>query len=346
MDSNKKDEQKADGEALDADVDALEDGGGAGGQTSEVPKAGSAADGTVDTTGGRAAGPADGAGAPKPKGVRRLMPRVSIYLLMMIVLLFVAVVIVMITYLTSKKTQPIASIPSQNLSASALEQLANGGVSVGNSNEILNIQSSAVFANKVLLRQDLEVAGNLQIGKALSLNDINVAGTAQVGDLQASKDLSVAGNSAVQGSATVGKSLQVGGGASFGGPVTAPQITASSLQLNGDLVLTHHLNTGGAAPGRSNGSALGGGGTSSVSGNDTSGAITINTGGGPSAGCLINVSFTSRFNGTPHVLITPVGSAAGGTSYYVNRSNTGFSVCVASPPPANTSFGYDYWVVN
>jgi hypothetical protein len=339
MDANKKDEQTAD------DVDALE-GDAAAEPTSEVSQA-AGADGTVDTTGGKAADTAAAAAdVPKPKGLRHLMPRVSIYLLMMIGLLFVAVVIVMITYLTSKKAEPVASIPSQNLSTSTLEQLANGGVSVGNANEILNVQSSAVFANKVLLRQDLEVAGNLQIGKALSLNDLNVSGTAQVATLQASKDLSVAGNSAVQGSATIGKSLQVVGGASFGGPVTAPQITASGLQLNGDLVLTHHITTGGATPGRSNGSALGGGGTSSVSGNDTSGTVTINTGSGPPAGCLINVTFASHFGNTPHVLITPVGSAAGGTSYYVNRSTTGFSVCVASPPPANTSFGYDYWVVN
>lgn len=343
MDANKKEEQKAEDEAQDADVDALEADTG-GGQTAEVSQTESA-DGTVDTTGGKAPSSA-GADVPAPKGVRRLVPRTSIYLVMMVALIFIAAVIVMLTYLTSKKAQPVASIPSQNLSDSTLEQLANGGVTVGNSSEVLNVQSSAVFANKALFRQDLEVAGNLQIGKTLSLNDLNVAGTAQFSELQASKDLSVAGNSAIQGSETVGKSLQVGGGGSFGGPVTAPQITTTSLQLNGDLTLTHHISTGGATPGRSNGSALGSGGTSSVSGNDTSGTVTINTGGGPAAGCLINVTFSSHFGSTPHVLLTPVGSAAGGTSYYVSRSTTGFSVCVATPPPANTSFGYDYWVVN
>lgn len=329
------------------DPDALEGSAGASDQSTAADTAPADGDSsTVDTTAGHD-GPVQPVDSPvKPKGLRRLTSRVSIYLILMIGLLVIAVIVVVITYLTSKRTQPIASIPSQSLSESTLSQLASGGVTVGGSNEILNVQSSAVFANKVLLRQDLEVAGNLQIGKTLSLNDLNVAGTAQFSQIQASKDLSVAGNTAIQGTATVGKGLQVSGNGSFSGGLTAPQVTTSALQLNGDLSLTHHIITGGATPNRSNGSALGSGGTSSVSGNDTSGSITINTGSGPAAGCLINVNFATRFNGTPRVIITPVGSAAGGTSYYVNRSATGFSVCVSTPPPATTSFGYDYWVVN
>jgi cytoskeletal protein CcmA (bactofilin family) len=338
MDSNKKDNS-----APDADVDALEQTT----ETTEQTGASGSDNGVVDATEGKgAAAGADEGKGPKPKGVKKLTSRVSIYLLLMIGLLIIAVLIVIATYLTSKKTQPLATVPSQNLSESTLEQLAGGGVTVGNSSEILNVQSSAVFANKVLLRQDLEVAGNLQIGKSLSLNDLNVAGNAQVGQLQTSKDLAVAGNTAIQGTTTIGKSLQVSGSGSFSGPVTTPQLTTSSLQISGDLTLNHHLATGGATPNRSNGSALGSGGTSSVSGSDTSGSITINTGGSPAAGCLITVNFTARFSDTPHVLITPVGSAAGGTSYYVNRSATSFSVCVAAPAPAGTSFGFDYWVVD
>jgi hypothetical protein len=336
MDSNKTEPEDQNSETLEA----VETTGQAAADSTN-------ADGsTVDTTGGKSAASPGAARAQKPKGLRRLTARVSIYLLLMIGLLIIAVLVVVATYLTSKNTQPIASIPSQNLSESTLAQLANGGIAVGSAGEILNVQSSAVFANKVLLRQDLEVAGNLQIGKALSLNDLNVAGTAQFSQIQASKDLSVAGNTAIQGTATIGKSLQVSGPGNFSGAVTAPQVTTSGLQLDGDLVITHHITVGGATPARTNGPALGGGGTSSVSGGDTSGSITINTGSGPAAGCLITLNFAARFSATPHVLITPVGAAAGGSSYYVNRSATSFSVCVATPAPANTTFGFDYWVVN
>lgn len=345
MDSDKNQVKDNNSESLDADVDSLE-APGSPAQAPDAPEAGGQTDsGTVDTTEGHAANslPSD---LREAKGLRRLTSRVNVYLLGMVGLLFVAVLIVVATYLTSKKAQPLASIPGQSLSSGALSQLASGGVSVGSPDEILNIQSSSVFANKVLMRQDLEVAGNLQIGKTLSLNDLVVGGTAQVSQLQASKDLSVAGNTAIQGSATIGKGLQVSGGGNFSGAVTAPQITTSNLQLNGDLVLTHHVSAGGAVPGRSNGPALGGGGTASISGSDTAGSITINTGSGPAAGCLISVSFAAKFNNTPHILITPVGAAAGGTSYYVNRSSTGFSVCVATPPAANATFGYDYLAID
>src|SRR4029077_15019876 len=104
----------------------------------------------------------------------------------------------------------------------------------------------------------------------------------------------------------VAKSLQVNSSGSFSGPLSAPQITTNSLQLNGDLVLTHHISAGGATPSRSNGTALGSGGTSSVSGSDTSGSITINTGSGPGPGCLISVNFAANVNSTAQVSISPV----------------------------------------
>jgi hypothetical protein len=88
--------------------------------------------------------------------------------------------------------------------------------------------------------------------------------------------------------------------------------------------------------------AVGGGGTASLSGSDTSGSVTINTGGSPPAGCFATVTFSKVFASTPHVVLTPVGSAAAGLQYYVTRSTTGFAVCTASAAPAGQSFGFDY----
>jgi cytoskeletal protein CcmA (bactofilin family) len=265
---------------------------------------------------------------------------------MFILVVVVGVTIVVVAYLDSKHGSGTSSISSQSLSQSTFSKLANSDSTVGNSGQVLTIQSSAIFAGKVLVRQDLEVAGNLQIGGTLALNDLSVAGTAQFSQVQINKNLSVAGNTSLQGAVTVAKSLQVSGSGSFSGPLSAPQLTTSSLQLNGDLTLTHHITAGGATPGRTNGGALGSGGTSSVSGSDTAGSITINTGGSPSAGCFLTVNFTAKYNSTPRVLVTPVGSSAGGLAYYVDRTAAGFSVCDATPPPAGASFGFDYFVVD
>jgi hypothetical protein len=146
----------------------------------------------------------------------------------------------------------------------------------------------------------------------------------------------------LQGGLTVQKNLAVNGDATINGSLAASKITTDSLQMAGDLKLTHHISAGGSTPVRSNGSALGGGGTASVSGSDTAGSITINTGNSPSAGCYITVSFSSRFNATPHIVITPVGSSAANLNYYINRSTSSFSVCSTNAASAHRTFGFDY----
>jgi cytoskeletal protein CcmA (bactofilin family) len=282
----------------------------------------------------------------KPNGLARLAKRVNIYLMFFIMIVLAAGIIVVAAYVDSKNNGGPSTVSSQNLSSGTLQQLADNDTTVGDSSQVLNVKSSTVFAGKVLVRQDLEVAGNLQIGGTLGLNNLAVTGTAQFGQVQINKNLAVAGTTSLQGAVTIAKSLQVNGGGTFSGPLSAPQITTGSLQLSGDLALTHHITAGGATPGRTNGGALGSGGTSSVSGSDTSGSITINTGGGPAAGCFLTVTFTAKYAATPHVILTPVGAAAGGLSYYVNRTSSSFSVCDAAAPPAGASFGFDYFVVD
>jgi cytoskeletal protein CcmA (bactofilin family) len=297
-------------------------------------------------TGSPAAPPEAATPRPPKRRFRQLRQRFNIYLLFFGLVVIVAGAIIVIAYLQNRQTGQNNHIQTQSLSQSVLQQLANSDATVGSNQTVLNVQSSAVFAGQVLVRQGLQVAGNLQIGGTVALNNITVSGTGQFSQASVSQNLSVTGNTAIQGAATIGKSLQVGGGGNFGGTLTAPQVATSSLQLNGDLVLTHHITTSGGTPERSNGSALGGGGTVSVSGDDTAGSISVNTGGSPAAGCFVTVTFTSAFSSTPHVLVTPIGSAAGGLSYYVNRSATSFSICDATTPPASSSFGFDYFVLD
>jgi len=141
---------------------------------------------------------------------------------------------------------------------------------------------------------------------------------------------------------TTQKGITSNGGATFGGPVSAPQITVQSLQLNGDLQIVRHIDAGGATPGKTDGTALGNGGTVSVGGTDTAGTVTINTGGSPAVGCFVSVNFSNKFSATPHVVVTPIGSSAAGLSYYVTRTTSSFSLCTTNPAPAGQTFSFDY----
>jgi cytoskeletal protein CcmA (bactofilin family) len=276
--------------------------------------------------------------------MQRLIKKVNIYLLLFVFLLAIAGGIILITFLNSKK-QEKNTIQTQSLSQDTLKQLATSDVTVGQPKQILSVQSNAVFAGKVLVRDSLEVAGAIQVGGSLSVPGITVSGNSIFEQLQVNKGLNVAGDTSIQGQLAVQKGLSVAGGATFGGTISAPAITVNTLQMNGSLTLTRHIIIGGSTPDRDNGPALGGGGTVALSGSDTAGSININTGTGPVAGCFITVNFTQKYNATPNVITTPIGSNAALLGYYVNRSASSFSVCAVNNPPANASFGFDYFIV-
>jgi cytoskeletal protein CcmA (bactofilin family) len=298
-----------------------------------------------DPSDGSTAKPKKGPGLPGP--LKKYAHRFNIYLLFFMLILVLAGAILVITALAGKETQNDPSaISNQNLSTDTLKQLSNTDATVGDPKQILNVQSNAIFAGKVLVRDSLEVAGQIKVGGALSLPGITVSGESNFDTVNTTKALNVGGDASVQGQLNVKRNIAVSGGGTFGGPVSAPQLSTSNLQLLGDLTLTRHITAGGAAPGRAVGTAVGGGGSASVSGSDTAGFVNINTGSGPSAGCFVTINFVARFNGTPRVLLTPVGSDAGAIGYYTNRNSTSFSICTSNVPPANASFGFDYFVLN
>lgn len=277
--------------------------------------------------------------------LRHIRQSLNIYLILLGSILIIAVAVVLIAYKQSQHSST-NNLKTQNLSQSTLNQLADSNSTVGSSQYVLNVESSAIFAGQVILRQSLEVAGNLQVGGTTALNNVTVAGLGQFGQATVNNNLTVGGNSTIQGSATVAKSLQVSGGGSFGGNLSVPQITTNTLDLNGNLILQHHLGISGSTPSRTTGTALGNGGSASISGTDAAGSVSINTGNSPPAGCFVTINFTTPYDSTPHVLITPIGSPAGTLNYYVTRSTTSFSICDASPPPAGSSFGFDYFIVD
>lgn len=291
-------------------------------------------------------------GAPPPSGVtfrppsllKRLRARLNVYFVIFVLLIIGAITAAATLFLNTRSANQAASITTQSLTDATMKQLANSDATVGSPKQILNVQSNAVFAGKVLVRQAVEVAGNLTVGGSLTLSNLAVSGLGTFDQIQANS-LNIGNNAAVQGQLTVQKALSVSGSGSFSGPLTAPSINTSNLQLTGDLATTKHIISSGTPPVKRDGNALGAGGTSSASGADTAGTVSINTGSNPAAGCFITLVFAQPFANTPHVLITPVGSAAGGIPYYVNRSSSSFSICTVNPPPAGASFGFDYFVI-
>jgi cytoskeletal protein CcmA (bactofilin family) len=291
------------------------------------------------TSGDTEASPA----VPGGSAIRRLLRRLNVYLLLFILILILAAVGTTLVYLAAHRESTATNIPAaQSLSSSTLNSLANSDVTVGEPKHTLSVESNAEFSGSVLMRSNLQVAGTLQIGSNLALNGIRVTGNSTFDDVQITKSLATTGNGSFQGQLSVQKNLNVSGGATFLGSVSAPSLNVDSLQLSGDLTLIHHLTAGGSTPSRSNGPALGSGGTVSVSGSDTAGSVTINTGTSPAAGCFVTVNFTQHFNSTPHMVLTPIGPGAAGLSYYLNRSTSSFSVCSTSAAPGNTTFGFDY----
>ncbi|HEX7964043.1 MAG TPA: hypothetical protein VF466_05670 [Candidatus Saccharimonadales bacterium] len=293
---------------------------------------------SIDATGGDNSEP-----PPPPKkksAIKRFWEKFNIYLMLFFLVLVVAIGI--LVALTIKSNQQAKNnLDTQNLSQQELQQLASTDVTVGNNKQVLTVQANAVFAGSVLVRSGLEVAGSIKVGGELSLNSLKVQGATQLGDTQVN-NLTIVGTLNLQGTLALKNGINVTGASTFSGPLTATSITTGTLTLNGDLALTHHIAAGGPTPSIARGSATGGGGTVSLSGSDTSGSITINTGTNPPAGCFATISFTTKFASTPHVVITPIGSGAAGLEYYIDRSTASFTICGANAADPGESFGFDY----
>lgn len=280
----------------------------------------------------------------KPSKKRGIFAKFNIYLLLFIFILLVAGMALFIGIQQSRKAATPTEITSQTLSTDAVNQLKGNDVKIGDVKQTLNVESNAVFAGKILVQGTADIAGSVKAAGVLSATTINASGTGSFDKLQ-SNDLAIAGNAGVLGQFTVQKTLNVSGGASFGGAVSIPQLTVDTITLNGNLVFNGHIDAGGNTPSKVNGTALGSGGTASISGTDTAGNVVINTGSGPASGCFLTISFVKKFNGTPHVVVSPVSSDTAGLAYYVNRNTATFSIC-ATNPAASKNYSFDFVVID
>jgi cytoskeletal protein CcmA (bactofilin family) len=277
--------------------------------------------------------------------VQGLIGGINIYFLAFLLVILVAGAATFASFKASKKSTD-ANISGQSLSAEDLQKLKNTDTSVGDAKQTLTIASNAVFNGRVLVRDNLDVAGTIHIGGTLALQGITVSGTSAFENVQVGNNMSVAGNAAVQGQLTVQKDLTVGGNATFAGNITAARISIDVFTLNGDLQLNRHIDAGGPGPRVAAGGAVGGAGTVSISGTDTAGTVNVNFGFGTSSGIIANVTFVNAFNQTPHVVITPVGSNCAAINYFVNRTTGGFSIGTVNAAQSGVTCAFDFIAID
>lgn len=277
------------------------------------------------------------------KGISKITA-VNIYLIVFIFIIALGSLLSFVLYQQSKKEQDkTKQTATGSLSQETLDQLKQTDVRVGDPKQILSIESNAIFSGNVLVKDSLEVAGQLKIGGTLELP--NVSGASSF-DQVSIKNLDVSGNTNIQGQLSVQQALTVAGNLSVRGSLSAGQLTLDGLQVNGNLQLSQHIDAAGPTPGKSNGGSLGSGGTTSISGTDTAGTVNINTGSGAGNGCFVTVNFTKQFDGTPHVVISPVGSNSGSINYYTTRTTSSFSVCASGSVGGGKNLTYDYIVID
>lgn len=249
------------------------------------------------------------------------------------------------------------------ISQAALDKLGVSRSPVDPSGVELVVNPNARFNGKLQVGGDVSVAGQLILNSKFtasdanltqleagntSLSQLNVNGDSTLSNLTLRKDLTIAGALRLQGLATfsqlvtVNNSLNVSGNLAVGGVLSANGFHTSSLTVDSTVIIGGHVITQGSAPGVSAGPAVGSNGTVSISGNDASGTVAVNTGVGAGNGILANITFRNKYSNIPHVVISVIGSGAG--SVYIYRNSTGFSIGVNNALSAGIGYAFDYIV--
>jgi hypothetical protein len=251
-------------------------------------------------------------------------------------------------YAQSRKAAPAAKTSISTLTPAEIAQLTEVGSNLGTSGQTLNIGANTLFRGTANVTGDLTIGGKLNANGPVTLSQLNITGTTAATGLNVGSNLNVTGNTTMQqslsvsGLTTLGGGLNVGGAASFNS-INATSLSVSNINISGPLRISH-LATQGPTPIFVPGTSVGGGGTGSISGNDTAGTLNFNTGGGPPAGVLGTITFRAAFSGTPHVLLSPLTGSAAGTPVYVTRTTGGFQVRTDAAPPAGAVLSFDYFV--
>ena len=273
------------------------------------------------------------------------------------IILIINAVIVAFVMRANSSAEDEATKQGVTLSAETLNKLGVDRNPIGDAKTELTIGPSTKFNNNVVMAGNVNVAGQLTLNSKFtatdasiskfeagntSLGQLNVNGDGTITSLNLRRDLIVAGNSRLQGPVTmtgilpVNNSVNIAGSLSVGGA-----LSVRDFQVN-TLTVGSHIITRGNAPGVGAGGGIGSNGTVSISGNDASGTVAVNTGVGAAGGLLATVTFQTKYGSTPHVVVTAVGRGVDGL--YINRTSAGFSI-YSSGALAPGGYAFDYIIM-
>jgi len=287
--------------------------------------------------------------APKKSSFSSLTKRansVAGVIIMLVVILLAGAGVGYLVATSHPKANTTTTPQVSTLTPDQISKLTDVGTSLGNTNQVLTIGANSLFKSNLSVNGDTTVGGKFSANGTVTLGQLNITGATAATALTVGGDLLVNGAETVQKSLTVFNLLAVNGGLNVSGTASVNALNASSIStrnisISGPLTIGH-LVTQGPAPAISGGS-VGGGGTVSISGNDTAGTVNINTGSGPTTGVLASITFRASFSSTPHISLTPITSDAAGAAYYVTRAASGFAIHINSPVGGAT-YGFDYIV--
>lgn len=253
----------------------------------------------------------------------------------------------------SKKQPPAAKAPTvENLTPADIARLNQLGSNLGSSSQTLNIGANALFRGNNDVVGDLTVGGRLNANGPVTLSQLNITGSTAATGLNVGSNLIVTGTTTLQSTLTVNNLTTINSNLTVAGTISAGSLTAGTvavqnITISGPLTISH-LVTRGLPPTISAGSLLGGG-TVSISGNDTAGQVNINTGGstGQTVGAgnvLATITFRAAYGATVHVLLSPTSQAASLNPVYVNRNGASFQVVAGQTEGNGQVLSFDYFV--
>ncbi|MFI5240752.1 MAG: hypothetical protein ACHQUB_03535 [Candidatus Saccharimonadia bacterium] len=281
----------------------------------------------------------------------------------------VIVAIILVTgttylYLKQNKKAGVVTINGTSLTTSQLQQLAGNSLKIAQGTQTLDFNSA------VSVNNGFQVTGNS------TLNNLAVTGTFATNNTEIKQNSQVDGSTLLQGAVTTKGQLNVGGNlivtgtsiftgnanfngnGAFSGTLSAGNLNVKTATIGG--LTFGHIITSGTTPTVSVSNADGGG-TATISGNDTSGVVTITTGSGAlgTGGDLVTITFRSPFSSTPHAVASPVGletataianptgnPASGAGEFYVSASTTQLVIGVSklNSGVAGVTYTFNYLV--
>ncbi|HVW23682.1 MAG TPA: FG-GAP-like repeat-containing protein [Candidatus Saccharimonadales bacterium] len=165
-------------------------------------------------------------------------------------------------------------------------------------------------------------------------------------DAMTTASLQVNGNTQIANNLNVGGVISTGSLTVTGNASIAGTLTVTGLASVQDLMINGHIITGGPAPTIQVSSSAGNGASATLDGNDTSGTIILKIGDDPLSGDFATITFHKPFGKTPRIVLVPNDDKSAPLLIYPDQqSANSFSFGLSNMPQANTTYSFNYFIV-